>query len=817
MDKFLFHLKYAARSLLRDKTRTILAIFCIAFGTLSIVAMQTLTNSFISAIDVDPLYDLKGDVTMTKNGGNFNAEDFAQFDTFKKAGQLEDYTYTIESSYGILQTKTGKLINASDAIGIDALKYPFYGKYELQENKNLADAIKERGTVVITEDLAKNMDVKIGDNITYKPFMANYPVTMRVTGILTATPDKMGNTLLYNLETALDVTHEEDPRREVILKKPSASTMTALTDLHQYYFTTPSVIKDVNEKSIEVFSFAFNGAGIMGLIIGGIGIANTLQVVLKRRQNEIAILKSVGFKKQQLFWIFIIETALLGIVGAIVGAGLALVFANQLTMILRSTGGSLITTSINWLSVSIDIILGVLTAAIFGTHAIIKVVNLKPIEIFREENSDHVGKIQSGFIMIGLFILFSLISSYILSSLSKGFLITVIAAVASAVIGFLLKLVMKLMLAIPLPTPNLLRFPKNHLKQNLQRLVFPILALVAGISAITFTANVVNTADRQLADKDISMKGFNTVIYASSENRDRIINSLQGKSYVERYALNVTAVDNVPFDFTLEARSNNDFNQEVSKNPDFKTNNAVYLSDWYNPENTENENFTVKPGTTVRFSYNEQIYTLEVAGFYKDLDINRFDNNLSGLIVSEGFFKSLNSNSTPVYLSKLSPEAQDKLSKDLSILPGITVYTEQGINSLNRFAYQSLFSFVVAVASLALVAGAVLIANTVGLDLLERQKEIGIIKALGYTRGQVITQLLFEFGFIGFVAGLFGLLISYATVPLMNLVEKDLNLIFNWPISIGMMFFSIAIALVTTLLISFRPTSVKPLTVLRAE
>jgi len=55
--------------------------------------------------------------------------------------------------------------------------------------------------------------------------------------------------------------------------------------------------------------------GLLALFIGGIGIINTVQVLLRRRQVEIAMLKTTGYRQRDLYALFGLETALLGIDG----------------------------------------------------------------------------------------------------------------------------------------------------------------------------------------------------------------------------------------------------------------------------------------------------------------------------------------------------------------------------------------------------------------------------------------------------------------------------------------------------------------------
>ena len=67
-------------------------------------------------------------------------------------------------------------------------------------------------------------------------------------------------------------------------------------------------------------------------------------------------------------------------------------------------------------------------------------------------------------------------------------------------------------------------------------------------------------------------------------------------------------------------------------------------------------------------------------------------------------------------------------------------------------------AFIIIIASISILVGALGIVNTMTTSVLERRKEIGIMKAIGGTNGQIFMQFFFESGMLGLLGGLVGII-----------------------------------------------------------
>jgi len=133
-----------------------------------------------------------------------------------------------------------------------------------------------------------------------------------------------------------------------------------------------------------------------------------------------------------------------------------------------------------------------------------------------------------------------------------------------------------------------------------------------------------------------------------------------------------------------------------------------------------------------------------------------------------------------------------------------------------------------AVGAIALVVAALGIINTMVMSILERRREIGIMKAVGGSESQIKGIFFFEAGFIGLVGGIFGLILGWLVTRLANFVINiylqrqgevagvDLFYIPFWLIA-GALGFAILVSLLSGLYPAIRAARVNPVEALRHD
>ena len=122
-----------------------------------------------------------------------------------------------------------------------------------------------------------------------------------------------------------------------------------------------------------------------------------------------------------------------------------------------------------------------------------------------------------------------------------------------------------------------------------------------------------------------------------------------------------------------------------------------------------------------------------------------------------------------------------------------------------------------AIASLAMIAGVIIIANAVALAMLERRRELGILKSVGHTSSSVLGEVLMENGVIGFTGGVLAMLLVTVALLIIGLLIKSLNFGVNTGLVLIIIFGTAIVCMVVAALVAWNATRVRPLEVLRYE
>ena len=131
-------------------------------------------------------------------------------------------------------------------------------------------------------------------------------------------------------------------------------------------------------------------------------------------------------------------------------------------------------------------------------------------------------------------------------------------------------------------------------------------------------------------------------------------------------------------------------------------------------------------------------------------------------------------------------------------------------------------TFLLAIAAVSLIVGSVGIANTMFTSVLEKTKEIGIMKAIGARNNDILLIFLFNAAFIGLVGGVIGIILGTILSGFLPLLAGDLPLMRGTTIvslnSIIMaLSVSVIVGIVAGIIPAYQASKLKPVDALRYE
>lgn len=315
-----FH--YTTRSLRRGGQRTFLAIFCIVIGVMAIVSLQ-LVGQMINLTLASNVRDANGgDIAVKTPMAPITQDDLAFFTQLKQEDIIADYTsaFTVEGSTSLAAASTQSFtLQVVDPQTFPVVTPPLF----LTPDGATLSNLLQRNQVVVDQNVLDQLHKHVGDAVDVHVttnassgllLHTKIAGVVKNSGVFTQTQDFMvisihdyqladGNTpLLYD---TVD-----------IATTSSARTNMAISAI-QHKFRLASVVTadqtlKNNQGQVDLIKRFLEVAGLLALLIGGIGIVNTMQVQLSRRKLEIAMLKTSGYLWFDLYLLFGLEAGLLG-------------------------------------------------------------------------------------------------------------------------------------------------------------------------------------------------------------------------------------------------------------------------------------------------------------------------------------------------------------------------------------------------------------------------------------------------------------------------------------------------------------------------
>jgi putative ABC transport system permease protein len=149
---------------------------------------------------------------------------------------------------------------------------------------------------------------------------------------------------------------------------------------------TPEQFAEAFAVVLDIVQIVLIGIAAISLLVGGIGIMNTMYTSVLQRTKEIGILKALGAKNSHVLYLFLVESGLYGLGGGIIGAALGIGFAKVVEIgFTQAVGPAFLSIEIDWLFVLGVLFFSFVIGAVSGILPARQASRLNPVDALRYE------------------------------------------------------------------------------------------------------------------------------------------------------------------------------------------------------------------------------------------------------------------------------------------------------------------------------------------------------------------------------------------------------------------------------------------------
>ncbi len=876
MRQLLFYLQYAARNLWRDRRWSAFGLFSVAAGVATVVALRSLGLAIGDSLTSDLRENLKGDLlvkvgnsdsfgsAMLGGTGNEPSRGFNenQLETMRqwaseRNATLSEVIFLNGAQVAAVDAQTVGRPQFVNLFFIDPQTYPVTKPIQSIDPAGipLSELFQGGNEIVISQNLADDQDIEVGDQVhvsgTEELFIVRgivatetqaglrelasseffsalfgYGYLSRSVAGTTIPMDSAPNRVYIGLpedqQSVQQIPLIEDELRQVVRRSGDNYLQFESTEerLEENAF-----VADILGRFIVIM-------GLGAMLIGGVGIINTMLVIVRRRTEEIAALKTFGVKGRQVALMFMSEAFWLGLFGSLIGCVVGLLLGG----LTNQFGEAFIQQRLPWRlypeALLFGLVIGVLVSVIFGVLPVIAAARVRPAIILRPNESyvPAAGVIQSLLAVLFLVVALGLIAGQIIGHLVTGI---IFVAVTLAILGLLVLMLWVLVWLVgKLPALGMieLKLALRNLSTRRIRTATTLLALAAGMFALSSIA-FFGSGMRDILNFTLTNAlGGNVLIFPLLPSAlanplvDVQLNQIEGVESVTRlttYSAVLLAVDDIAASETMSEEEMEQLGNEIERAfeaGDFQrgqelieqfptqTNMNMVSRDvrgeaqqqqilvagrFLTPEDrgqavavvAENETtqeLNIGIGSILQVEVRStfgggdtQILNLEVVGITQGGGSGGVPSEfLSGDIqIPSG----LVSGSSPlqITLAQINPERINQALVSISNIPLVFAFDISFFDSILSRLIQRFSTLPILVGLLSLAAAAVIMANTVALATQERRRQIGILKAIGLKSDRILRVMILENTVISLLGAVLGIGISALGVYLMNRFALD--------------------------------------------
>ncbi|MFD3946212.1 ABC transporter permease [Streptomyces sp. NPDC058579] len=701
---------------------------------------------------------------------------------------------------------------------------------------------------------AEKHKLKIGDELRTIAVTGDF--TTRISGIADFKVTNPGATVVYfdtataqrhllgksdaftNIEVtaASGVSHEQ-------LKKNIAATAGG-----EYKLLTQAESADEGRKDVEGFltpmKYAMLGFAGIALLVGIFLIVNTFSMLVAQRTREIGLMRAIGSSRSQINRSVLVEALLLGVVGSITGVAAGVGVAVGLMELMSAMGMELSTEdlTVKWTTPAVGLVLGVVVTVLAAYIPARRAGKVSPMAALRDAGTPadgRAGRVRGGLgllltlggaaalwaatraeeagpgsLWLGVGVVLSLVGFIVVGPLLAGGVVRVLGAVVLRVFGPVGRMAER----------NALRNPRRTGATGAALMIG--LALVACLSVVgsSMVASATDELDRSVGADFIVQSANGQPIVPQAQ---AALEKTPGLDHVTEYKwVEATVTD--PAGKTVEkgvVAADPSYAKDLRRDTTAGELTAAYGANAMSVGSDYATEHGVKVGDelTVAFKGGERA-KLKIAAITSD------ENNVDKGVM----YTNITTAARYVPAEKIpqsmimfataqdgkETEAYTALKDALAAYPQYKVQNQADYKQDLKDQVGQLLNIVYGLLALAIIVAVLGVVNTLALSVVERTREIGLMRAIGLSRRQLRRMIRLESVVIALFGALLGLALGmgWGTSAQKLLALEGLGVLeIPWPTILTVFVASAFVGLFAALVPAFRAGRMNVLNAIASE
>lgn len=390
------YFKFTVKSIISKKIRSWLTIFGIIIGVAAIVALVSVSQGMDNAIreqfeklGVRSIRVFPSELRGPPTGDlGFNEDIISKVEQVKGV----DYVNPVLVEFGDI-----KYNNQETAILIHGYDTDIGEKGFLDTDVDVEEGrffnVGEKGSVIVGWDLAKDTFDK---EIPVRSSIVVEGVKLKVIGIFEDTGTDLDSRIYMSIPTFRSIFGESDIVNALTVQLlPGVDIETArdaiqrklerTLDEEDFDVQTPDQLLRQFSQILGIVQAVLVAIASIALLVGGIGIMNSMFTAVLERTREIGVMKAVGARNGDILILFLLESGITGFVGGLLGAIGGSLFAHSVGIGASLAGYPILKIETEYGIIIISLLFAFVIGIVSGILPAMRAAKLQPVDALRYE------------------------------------------------------------------------------------------------------------------------------------------------------------------------------------------------------------------------------------------------------------------------------------------------------------------------------------------------------------------------------------------------------------------------------------------------